>query len=150
LTDQHDPSHGYDALAKEFAARRCSRIGVPQVKAWSEALPRSAVVLDLGCGNGVPISEALMQAGCSVYGIDASLRMVQDFRARFPDVPVVCEPIEQSALFGREFDGAIAWGLMFLLHEEAQAEVVRHVSRALRQGGSFLFTSPFQSCTWSD
>jgi hypothetical protein len=46
--------------------------------------------------------------------------------------------------------GAIAWGLMFLLAAEAQAEVVRRVSRALRAGGSFLFTSPFQSCTWSD
>jgi hypothetical protein len=44
----------------------------------------------------------------------------------------------------------IAWGVMFLLAAEVQAEVIRRVSRALCTGGSFLFTSPFQACTWSD
>jgi len=150
LPDQHDSSQGYDAVAEEFAVRRDSHIGVPQVTAWAEALPRGAAVLDLGCGTGVPISEALIRAGCSVHGVDASSQMVAAFRARFADVPVVCEPIEQSALFGREFDGVIAWGVMFLLAAEVQAEVIRRVSRALCTGGSFLFTSPFQACTWSD
>jgi SAM-dependent methyltransferase len=149
-SDQDEPSQGYEVRADEFAARRSSHIGVPQVTAWASTLPQGAAVLDLGCGTGVPISETLIQAGCSMYAIDASPRMVAAFQARFPDVPAVCEPIEQSAMFGRTFDGAIAWGVMFLLAENIQAEIIRRVSRALRTGGSFLFTAPFQTCTWTD
>lgn len=146
----NDKSHGYEQFAEAFAARRDSRIGVATVRAWAQSLPRGAMVLDLGCGNGVPISRTLIEEGCRVHGVDASPRMVAAFHARFPEAPVACEPIEESTFFDREFDGAIAWGVMFLLPLDAQAQVIRHVARALKPGGSFVFTSPSKECTWSD
>jgi SAM-dependent methyltransferase len=150
MSDTDDRSNGYEQLADAFASYRDPRIGVAEVREWCAGLPRGAAVLDLGCGNGVPISETLIQEGCLVHGVDASPRMVAQFRERFRDVPVVCEPIEDSSFFDREFDGAIAWGLMFLLPLDTQATVIRRVARALRAGGSFLFTSPSQSCDWMD
>jgi 2-polyprenyl-3-methyl-5-hydroxy-6-metoxy-1,4-benzoquinol methylase len=146
----HDKSNGYDDVAAAYEDRRDSRIGVAQVRQWAASLVRGAIVLDLGCGPGVPISEAVMAAGCSVYGVDASPRLVATFRARFPDAPVACEAVEESTFFNRTFDGVVSWGLMFLLPLDTQAQVIASVSRALVPGGSFLFTSPQQECSWID
>lgn len=57
-----DPSNGYEAAAARYMASR-SRIGAAEVRAWAESLPRGASVPDLGCGHGVPVTEALLAAG---------------------------------------------------------------------------------------
>ena len=145
-----DKSNGYEQVAEAFASRRESLIGVVEVRNWAATLPQGAAVLDLGCGHGVPISQTLIEQGCAVYGVDASSRLVAAFREKFPDVPVVCEAIEDSSFFDRLFDGAVAWGVMFLLPIDVQARVIASVSRALKPQGSFLFTSPRQACSWPD
>jgi SAM-dependent methyltransferase len=146
-----DRSNGYDAAAAEFMSRRArSDIGAAAVRDWARALPPDAAVLDLGCGHGIPISAALIDAGAVLYGVDASPRMIAAFRSRFPGAPAQCSAVEDSDFFGRTFNGIVAWGLMFLLTPEAQAQVIAKVATALRPGGRFLFTSPAQPCEWSD
>jgi SAM-dependent methyltransferase len=138
-----DPSNGYEAVAKNSIwSRSRSSIGASTVRAWAKTLPQSATVLDLGCGNGFPISQALVDEGLTVYGVDASPSMIADFKKRFPDAPAECQPVEDSEFFGREFDGVMAWGLMFLLPLDVQEKLIAKVPRALKSGGKFLFTSP--------
>ncbi len=144
-----DRSRGWDDVAAEFIAVR-SRIGVVTVRTWARSLPPGGAVLDLGCGSGVPISEALMTDGFVVYGVDASPSLVAAFRHRFPHAPVACESAEESEFFGRTFDGVVAIGLVFLLPAPAQREVIRLVASALRPSGRFLFTAPEQACSWTD
>jgi cyclopropane fatty-acyl-phospholipid synthase-like methyltransferase len=54
------------------------------VRTWAKALPPGAAVLDLGCGHGVPISQALIEDGFEAYRIETSERMTAAFRERFP------------------------------------------------------------------
>jgi SAM-dependent methyltransferase len=146
-----DRSNGYEAVASEHIARRHhSQIGVRTVRAWAQSLPPDAAILDLGCGDGVPISGALINDGYAVYGIDASPSMVSAFHLNFPQVPVACEAAEDSRFFDRSFDGILAWGLMFLLPADTQQLLIRRVAVALNPGGRFLFTSPAEACTWAD
>ena len=146
-----DRSNGYDAFASEYmAAREARSIGVDVVRRWAKALPAHAVVLDVGCGHGVPLSSALLDEGCAVFGIDASPRMISAFRERLPRGHAACEPVEQSAFFGRSFDGVLAWGLLFLLSESAQQNLIQDVAGVLAPSGRFLFTSPRRACTWTD
>ena len=133
-----------------MSIRSRSNIGIATVRDWAKSLPMGGSVLDLGCGHGVPISKALIDEGFAVYGIDASRSMIAAFRARFPDVTVECGAIENSRLFGRTFDGVIAWGLMFLLAPDVQAVLIHKVALALQPGGRFLFTAPHQACEWLD
>ena len=58
--------------------------------------------------------------------------------------------MEESDLFGRAFDGVVAWGLFFLLDEEAQRRLIAKVAAVLPSGGKFLFTAPSQICSWAD
>jgi len=148
-----DKSNGYEEIASIFISgrgRKHSGVGASVVADWSQKLPDSAAVLDLGCGNGVPISQALIERGFNVYGVDASARMVAAFRARFPTVPVECAAVGDSDFFGRTFEGVVAWGLFFLLDAEGQRKLIAKVAAVLPSGGRLLFTAPSQSCSWTD
>lgn len=145
MADSHstDPSNGYEAVAKNSIwSRSRSAIGTSTVRAWAKTLPRGATVLDVGCGGGFPISQALVDEGLSVSGVDASPSMIADFKKRFPNAPAECRSVENSDFFGREFDGVVAWGLMFLLEFEVQEQLIAKAACALKSGGRFLFTSP--------
>lgn len=130
--------------------RRNPKIGVASVQKWTHRLPPGGTVLDLGCGHGYPITQALISGGFTVYGIDASPSMVAACRTRYPQAVISCEPAEDSDYFGLLFDGVVAWGLLFLLDKPKQIQIIERVASALRHGGRFLFTAPRQACTWTD
>ena len=145
-----DKSSGYDAIAADYInMRRSSTIGARNVRAWAQALRAGASILELGCGHGV-MTAVLLAEGLGVHAVDGSPAMVAAMRERFPDVPVDCASVEESAFFGRTFDGVLAWGLMFLLTPDVQRSLIAKVAGALASGGQFLFTSPKQACAWND
>lgn len=153
-SDLIDRSNGYEGVAAKFLAGRggpgSTRIGAERVRTWARQLPHGSTVLDLGCGSGVPITEVLIDQGLVVYGVDASPSLVAAFRQRWPDTPVKCEPVEESQFFCRQFDGVLAWGLVFLLSASSQRELIRHIGGALKPGGHLLFTSPAAAVAWDD
>ncbi len=148
-----DPSNGYQAIAEQFIAGRGAKpdgVGAATVCRWARRLRPGTTVLDLGCGSGMPIAQALVDDGFLVYGIDASPTMIAAFRSRFSTALVECSRAEDSSFFGRTFDAVIAWGLMFLLAPDAQRTLIHNVARALNPGAQFLFTAPRIPCEWLD
>jgi SAM-dependent methyltransferase len=148
-----DKSNGYERIAHIYISGRGKShggVGASEVAEWSRLLPKSATVLDLGCGPGVPISETLIDGGFQIYGVDASPSMVAAFQTRFPAIPVECAAFEDSDFFGRAFDGVVAWGLMFLLDAETQHKLIAKMAAALVSGGRLLFTAPAEVCSWND
>ena len=150
LEPEADKSNGYEAAAERFMSARDSWIGVATVREWSRTLPPGSSILDLGCGHGVPVSQALIEEGFTVYGVDGSSKLLAAFRTRFPGYPAECSSVEESEFFRRTFDGVVALGLVFLLPAGTQAVVLHKIANALRPGGRFLFTSPEQPVTWRD
>lgn len=142
----------YDEIASAFASIRSPIIGVVEVRSWAAGLPPNALVADLGCGSGYPLTAAIVDAGCRVYAVDSSPKLLQMLRERLPQVEVECADVAKATLGGahHSFDGCLAWGLLFLLPENVQEEVFRIAARILRPGGKLLFTSPKQSVTWTD
>jgi SAM-dependent methyltransferase len=145
-----DPSNGYDDESESFIASRSPTIGVSIVRSWAQSLPAGSKVLEIGCGDGIPITHTLIDEGLNVYAIDASPKMVLAFRRNFPNTSVTCEAAEKLHDFDQQFDAAIAWGLMFLLTPETQKIVIQNISNALNHGGKFLFTCPREAVTWTD
>ncbi len=152
-SEPQDLSNGYEKLSKEFIRNRedsKTGIGSESVRNWARSLEPYSTVLDIGCGTGIPISKVLMEEGLMVYGLDASPSMVTIFKEKFPNNPVVCEAVQNSDFFNRQFDGIIVWGLIFLLPGEMQNEVIQRISKSLKIGGKLLFTAPEQICEWDD
>lgn len=146
-----DHSNGYEHIADHFVELRTQRrIGQSTVQTWAAGLAPTSRVLDLGCGDGVPVSEVLLAHGFDVYAIDASPRMVAAYRARFPSATVQCEAVETSTVFAQTFDAIIAVGLVFLLPPSTQATLISRVGNALRSQGQFMFTATDVPATWTD
>jgi SAM-dependent methyltransferase len=149
-----DRSNGYESVASEFLAGRggprSAGIGAETVRMWARALPPGAAVIDLGCGSGKPITTVLVEEGLHVYGVDASASLVQALRGNLPGAQVVCEAVEDSTFFGRNFDGVLAWGLLFLLSPEEQLRLIQKIAGVLAPGGRLLFTSPAEALMWND
>ena len=130
----------YDAIAAWYARERASATGVQEVLDVVAGLSRGASVLDLGCGNGIPITRALSAAGFTVFGVDSSQEMLLRFRENCPGAAFTCAEI-QSCHFGpRLFDAAVAWGVLFHLPHDDQAAALANVAKALKTGAPFLFT----------
>ena len=144
-----DNANGYEEYAHEFVRRRNVPIGPDLVARWAAQIPAGAEVLEVGCGHGV-ISQVLVDAGLKLWAVDASPTLLAAFRVRFPDVQTECSTAETSELFGRTFDAVVAWGVIFLLEQDAQRAVLPKLARALRPGGKLLFTAPQQQHTWID
>jgi SAM-dependent methyltransferase len=149
-----DPSNGYEGVAAEFLAGRgrapSTAIGASKVRDWARTLHRGAVVIDLGCGSGLPITKVLVNEGLNVYGVDASPSFAEAFQRNLPGVPVACESVEASLFFNRKFDGVVAWGLIFLLRPQAQRRLIQRVADILVPGGRLLFTSCADPLVWND
>ena len=149
-----DRSNGYEAVAKDFLARRGSGrstgVGVHAVRRWAQALPHGASVIDLGCGPGFPITEVLVAEGLNVFAVDAAPSFVEAFRRNLPNTPVVCATVQDSTFFDRTFDGALAWGLIFLLSPDDQRHLIQRIVDILVPGGRLLFTSCAEPVVWND
>ena len=149
-----DRSNGYEGVPREFLRGRgrapSTAIGAKEVRHWARELPHGAAVIDLGCGSGLPITKVLIDEGLDVYAIDASPTLVEAFRRNHPAIPVACEPAQDSRFFDRQFDGVVAWGLVFLLQAEEQLHLIRRMADVLVPGGRLLFTSPPEPLVWND
>ena len=149
-----DQSSGYEAVSGEFLARRGRApsigIGVKEVRSWARALPRGSSVIDLGCGPGFPITSVLVDEGLHVFGVDAAPSHVAAFQRNLPGTPIICEAVQESRLFGRTFDAALAWGLIFLLQTADQHRLIQRLAEILVPGGRLLFTSPAKPVVWND
>jgi len=148
-----DESNGYEGIAEIYIkgrGRAVNGVGASTARAWARSLNIGSVVLDIGCGTGIPVTKILLDEGLSAYAVDASPTMIKTFRQNFPGVPVACEPVERSPFFNRSFDGIIAVGLIFLLSEETQRMLIPKMAAALNPGGRLLFTSPLEKIEWND
>jgi 2-polyprenyl-3-methyl-5-hydroxy-6-metoxy-1,4-benzoquinol methylase len=144
------PSNYQDHATTFTRRRECNEIGVATVLAWSKRLKQQSTILDLGCGSGKPIATSLAHCGFRMFGIDASETLIAAYRAQVPDAHARCEDVEHSSFFDIQFDAVISIGLIFLLPEAAQVQLIRRAALIVKPGGHFLFTAPIQKHQWQD
>ena len=131
----------YDLIADWYATERVQTVGVAEALAVAATLAPDSLILDIGCGNGVPITKALVSAGHRVVGLDSSAKMLDRFRLNLRGTPVVRGDARRCPFANGGLDAAISWGMMFHLEPGDQAAVFASVSRVLKPGAPFLFTA---------
>jgi SAM-dependent methyltransferase len=134
----------YELIADWYASDRVDTTdggGVPEVMALASSIRFGGRVLDIGCGNGVPLTKALLASRHRVVGLDSASNMLRRFRANCPDTLAVKGVVQTCPFAADIFDAAIAWGVMFHLKQAEQVQAIAGVSRVLKIGASFLFTA---------
>ena len=130
----------YDAIGAEYREWRSPDIGVADISDLVEQY-RVRSVLDLGCGNGFPIAEAIAPMVDSYVGVDSSSVLLDEFITNLPMARAVHSPIESLDLDGQQFDLVFSFGCMFHLTPEAQIGALRIAAVALKPGGILTFNS---------
>ena len=145
-----DFSAGYEEFALDFIKARSKSVGVKPIKGWTKLLKPQSTILDIGCGNGIPLSQILLASNRKVYAIDASKTMIKSLNKNFPQISAKCETVQCTDFFNEHFDGILAIGLMFLLSESDQLCAIKRIANALNPGGYFLFSAPLEEGMWND
>jgi SAM-dependent methyltransferase len=131
---------GYDTLAPRFADWADSIDGDPWarfVTALEARLADGALVLDLGCGCGMPKTRRLAER-YDVVGVDASEAQLRLARENLPDVGFVHADFAALELERESFDAVTAFYSISHVPREAHSELFANIAGWLRPGGFFL------------
>lgn len=107
-------------------------------------LPLEGRVLDVGCGAGEPIAEYLLKHGLQLTGLDASQKMLEIARSRFPKATWIKRDMRKLEL-DTKFDGIVSWNAFFHLKQEEQRQVLILFADHLTSDGSLLLTIGHES-----
>jgi SAM-dependent methyltransferase len=141
----HSSSKNIGALYERHAAAFDEDRGKRLVeRAWMErfraAMPKSATVLDLGCGSGEPVARFLIEAGHRVTGVDSSPTLIDLCRSRFPAHEWIVADMRDLRL-DRRFGGIIAWNSFFHLTPDDQRAMWGVFRAHAEPGAALMFTS---------
>lgn len=111
------------------------------LKTLKANLPPQAVVLDVGCGNGV-ISRSLGEAGFNVYGIDVSEKAIAKARQlnKFPNVSFDVVSAEQLIAEGKKYNAIICSEV--LEHLNKPGDLLETLYQSLTDTGVLIVTVP--------
>ena len=146
-----DSATEYEINAHNYLRGRDeSLVGYKVIRQWANKLPKGSEVIEIACGGGYPVTRELVESGLNLWAIDSSQTLLSEFKNRFPDIEAKCERVQDSNFFERKFDAAIAIGLIFLLPEIEQVELIKRISKILNPGGQFLVMAPTETGMWLD
>ncbi len=97
-----------------------------------------SMLLDVGCGTG-NYTAALEQIARSVIGIDISIGMISQARAKFPELKLICGDAAYLPFDPEVFDGAFV--IQVFHHINEKESFLKEVYRVIRKGACIAIHS---------
>jgi dihydrofolate reductase len=142
----------YDEISEWFDSHRNRELKMEQLylELLQNQIPSKGTILDVGCGTGEPIAQFLMKQGYKVTGIDASQKMIEQCKKRFPNAKWLLADMRTLDL-QEKFDAVIAWHSFFHLPHDDQRKTLKSLASLVEQNGLLIFTSgPEYGEVWGD
>jgi SAM-dependent methyltransferase len=133
---------GYDKIAERYAAAALQTRADERSRYTNlivRSLPVRADVLELGCGAGGPLTQALA-ARFTLTGVDISARSVELARRNVPSATFLHTDMTTLELPPECFDAVVAYYSLIHVPREEQVGLLPKVARWLRPGGLFVAT----------
>lgn len=128
----------WDNIAENYDERDISPIS-KVFKSFTGMLPENGLVLDLGCGTGIPYTRNLADSGFNVTGVDLSKEMIRVASRNVPEARFVQLSMTEIP-YEAEFDGVISSFSMLLLSPELFKQAAKRIHKALKIGGYFYLS----------
>ena len=134
-----DPSQvvrsGYDAKANEYLRSRLSGTkGLPLVDQLLDLVPAGGIVVDVGCGAGVPLT-AYLAHHCRVLGLDFSLSQLHLAVTLAPNAFFACQDLTALGLAPASVDAICSFYAIIHVPRTKHRAILQDVNRVLRPGG---------------
>ncbi|HEV3398840.1 MAG TPA: methyltransferase domain-containing protein, partial [Actinomycetes bacterium] len=142
---------GYDALSYRY---RGDSEQPEQYATWltqlRERVPPGGAILDLGCGNGVPLARDLAASGYQVSGVDLSAVQVERARQLVPAARFLHADATQVRFPPSSLDAVISLYALIHLPLDEQPSLLGRIGGWLRPGGWFLATTGHRAWTGTE
>lgn len=129
---------GYDRASRAYRADAFELDARSGYAHWLRRLDRRIVpgarVLDLGCGNGVPVARELARR-YAVTGVDLSPVQIERARALVPDARFVCGDMTSVEFGPASFDAVVAFYSIINVPVGEQPELMRRIASWMAPGG---------------
>lgn len=132
--------NGYDLIAEEYLQNRSKLKTNKYLSKLLKLLPRSASVLDLGCGAGVPVDDVLLKAGHRVIGVDNSRSQIELARKYCPSGEYIVADIGEMRDGEYQAQAVVCLYALFHLPRGRHEELIKIMASFLRPGGYLLIT----------
>lgn len=139
-----DPKHLVAAAYNQIADAYLSRYGVSSVREkWLRRLlarlpDRRGCVLDLGCGAGLPVAQAIFDAGHVVVGVDSSSEQIARAQVAVPGATFTQSDMSEIEFEADTFDAVGAFYSVTHIPAKEQGNLFKKVALWLKPGGSFV------------
>ena len=133
---------GYDALGEGYLAWATSFADPPRrrmLNEFSARLPSRARVLDLGCGPGLPSTQALASR-FAVTGVDISEAQIEAARRNVPEASFLHADLAEIDFPPGSFEGVTAFYSISHVPRDEHGSLFERIARWLVPGGLFLAT----------
>lgn len=100
-------------------------------------LPPAAAVLEIGCSDGVPAAQMLVERGFSVTGVDTSRRAIARARKNVPGAKFHAKDIFDCRFEQHSFDAILSFWAVPMVRPYGD-EIVRLVEPWLKHNGLFV------------
>ena len=133
---------GYDAVGTEYF--NFYRTDIPEkvtsyVDHFADKLQLGSSVLELGCGNGLPVAATLAQQ-FRVTGVDVSEKQIESARENVPNAEFLASDMAKMDYPSDSFGGVIALYSIIHLPRELHGDLFDSIYSWLTPGGVFLAT----------
>ena len=130
----------YNQAAVAYAKDRSSWRSNKYLDRFTRELPKGAEVLDLGCGDGIPVTEFLTKKNFLVTGIDISEVQIQRAKRNCPRASFLVK--DMSSLENGEYqvDAVIAYYSIFHLPRKEHLSFLKKINSFLNPSGKTLIT----------
>jgi ubiquinone/menaquinone biosynthesis C-methylase UbiE len=130
---------GYDEVAASYLAdRTLDGADVDVLTGLIDRLTPGALVLDGGCGAGVPVARTLLAAGLRVVGLDFSIAQLALAQQHVPDARPVQGDLARFPFPDASFDGVVSYYAIIHVTRTEHPAVFAEVHRVLKPGGYAL------------
>lgn len=131
----------YDLIGSKYEKERSPTIGVEEILTVIKKFKKKISILDLGCGNGIPIAIIAQKYASNYVGVDSSQIMADAFLSNVPGSKIILASMDEICFNQGTFDLIFGFGSVFHLPPERQKSALLKAAKILSQNGVLMFTS---------
>jgi SAM-dependent methyltransferase len=133
---------GYDTIARRYLAWSALDPSPERMRYLArllDLLTPGVAVLELGCGAGVPVTQALAQK-CRVTGVDISAAQIALAREHVPSATFIQSDMTALDFSRHSFDAVVGFYTLTHVPRTEHAALLARIHNWLRPGGLFFAT----------
>jgi SAM-dependent methyltransferase len=131
---------GYDTIAARYVDERGSENTIGFLEQLEGRLDPESLILDLGCGGGVPVDRYLVERGHKVVGLDFSPAMLDLARRNVPRADYELRDMATLKQGDYTVDAMVSFFSIIHVDRRLHRDLLRTVRSFLPKGGLMLIT----------